>query len=878
MQPAQFLPIEVPSVYASDPLRKGDQSKLIGTPTDPRISGFLLTGVVVSVMPGLNMVEVSMASVGLRKAIVLGGNATADLAFGANTISAMVPGCAVACWVPYTDGAVYVIGTLPSVISLAQYAVPDFILMGSAVGQVEDIRRFHDNTPHGVENRTTGAADQLPGDWGTMSSLGIGVIASHFHAQLRASDNCGLWAFYFDNLLRMHGYNLEQFTSATEHRVFNDEGEVHDVLFRAKYPWEALGLLEPGNAMTSEAGTWEAGNPRAYYEPQKDDQTGAWRHHEYRGFLGDIYREQIALPAPQFKSDPCSHSDQKEGTPYSGLAEVTKTADGRIGIRSAKEIIICKYGLLPVPGQANPPDHHKDGDWNQNYKASDKFGTGSLPEQKEWKWETEEGDVRSGCLLDYLAYTFNWYKLANFAGHTKDWNVPEESDSGEHIGITRGTIDPSKLQPLSSTFWADMPTKRAGKEVDHRMNDVDYYESMSGLSFLDDGSVIIEDGWGSQIIMSRGNITITAAGDVFTRPGRSFTVWAPGDAVVRAGRSVDITASKRDVRIKAQKNMHILAGNDTDGNTTGGILLESRAKSTSMDFEAGVGEEVQSSGVMIKAQNSHFATWSTDCYIGIHKIDEKEPKFIVLDAYDGKKDIITKSRNFYNMLNSNGMVAFDFGSSGQSDIFTKEATLLESKYMVHEGTGLFNGSLVASGTVGGAQVVYGGLKPIKVQPAGPGLAAQVRAATVSADIQKSYASDALNTLDDVAISGSGRYGDPDTYTKVGFSLRSTEQYRGVGTDFTFFSARWQQMLEESGSPETWKEPEVTAPTGDKTYPMPGRLWVDTPIYYKKPVLNNFDASSGYANARGANGYTENTPNTGEIVVADDAYTTMDKVE
>lgn len=861
------------SVYLGDPFRTGyikasrDSAFQIG-------AGTLEFATVADVIPHARCYRLNCAMRGSARGYAL-SSTSCNTATGTNDINLYQIGTAVLVYFPVQSNRGLILGALPPPVWDTNIALPPSVVPGSDVGATEapftHMTKGEDfnGKGFGVENFSAGApTDNVPGDWGLMNETGSGFLVSKFMAMLRASDNCGLSVFYLDQLMRLHGYNYEHFTSSSEHRIYNDEQEVHDVHFRSKFPWEALGLSKHGtNPFQTAEGKWEPGTTDAYYEPQNDKQTGIWRDVELRGYLGDLHREVVAVPDSKFDATPITYDDNKAPA-YTGLSEITRSANGSIGIRSAKEILLSKYVMIPVPQQTTLPDDNVEGDWRKNYKASNEVGDGTAAEDmNDFKWTPEsDADMKPALLLDYMTWVFNFHKFENLLAHKKDWKVCEETERASRWTLTRAYIEASKLSALDGSYWADMP-KKADIDIDSRLKQHAYYESMSCFSMLDDGSVVIEDGWGSSIVMHRGNIQICCAGDIFMRPGRSFYAFAPKDAMLRAGGSVDLTATTHDVRLKAERNLQLLAGNDSDkSDKVGGILLESRSSGTQLQFDQ-AGEKVVSGGIVFKCKNSDLVGWANNIYLGTKQLDQNPAGEIMLSADEGKQNILMQANV---MMRDIKQLAIDRFSPTRANIFLENATIIDTQQLLVRGSGYFtrNGNIYAEGNVGaggsviaegagvfGDTVSDGADSPHMVAPNNKAPKGKVKPVLKSIDrtaqSTEQNVSGIVEQTSDRFQSGEGSIGSAETAKKVNFSLRTDDDYNV--RDFKVFAARWQQLLKEAGVNKAWEERPVLAGS-DTTYPFPGRQkYEGGDAFYPTVLAKYFKLGTGEAEARGEDG-------------------------
>ena len=200
------------------------------------------------------------------------------------------------------------------------------------------------------------------------------------------------------------------------------------------------------------------------------------------------------------------------------------------------------------------------------------------------------------------------------------------------------------------------------------------------MSLLEDGSVVIGDGYGAEIRMSGGCIFLSAPGDVWLKGGRDVQTWAGNDAIIKAKNGVDISTTEKNVRIKAEANVMVLAGNDSS-DKEGGILLESRMKTLDYDFEQG-GDNVKFAGIVMRAPNANVVSLAHQIYLrtggGGSSI---KPGNITIDAGKGEKDLITKSNNVYQFLQRSGRMYHFFGQTDaqKANMFSEQLSLLSGR-------------------------------------------------------------------------------------------------------------------------------------------------------------------------------------------------------
>ena len=536
---------------------------------------------------------------------------------GARELTYLQIGDSVVCYVPEGLPYCYILSAVPSQVFDARFVVPDSLVMRSVVGLIEDIMHllgFQDEQ-NALGNFSGGRpADTLQGDWGYINELGAAIWLGKLMTSMRASDIAKIEMFWGDDLVRLFSWNFQHYTAGSERFGFDDEGEFVDVEFWTPFQHEALGSYEPNVEVfednDGDAGGLKQGGEKSKFEGKEDRQSIVFRGVSLRGYVGDAARRMIAM----LPTDASGISKPDDGKLYRGVFEEHIGLDGGYHLRSAREIIFEKTVMIPVPRQERDPDDPK-GDTKLGDDAN--YDMIPLQEKKPYEWgKDDKPDIRYMDTWDYQAYLFGKYGLQVVDAHKEDWKAPEEADLDIDSSVAN-KIDPDLFSKLEHTFSKDLP-KYGQVEIDQRIGHTTrYYQSRSGFYMLDDGSVIIEDGYGSQIVMSGGNIHQTCQGDIFNRPGRSFITWAPRDFIGRAGWCAELSASKKDVRIKAEKNLHLLANDSSSGS----ILIESKAtaRSKKSGWSGKAGEDISDGGVIVKAEKASINLWTENLFGGVHK-------------------------------------------------------------------------------------------------------------------------------------------------------------------------------------------------------------------------------------------------------------------
>ena len=848
----------------SDPSRRFAQSL-----TSPDVAGRVLIGKVAFVLPNLHWYRVQLPD--LRG--VIGcclGSESAFTPFGPATTGTIPPNSRVVVYIPPRAMTGVILCALPPQQQDGRLLCPDWIVQASGAGGYRStvyttpLSQFHRGGGARVFNANR-PIDATSLDWGKMTETGVGIHVDAYMTFMRVNEACELTLHYWDDHARLAGRNFDLLTAASSLQVRDDEGELQEMTEGYVYPWEALGMYAPGDA-ASQLLQGEPANPKdvvfSSYRSNVDvsdgldDVTPVARRQSYGGFLGQGGLRQVVVPGRT--TGISRSSDPVADKPDFGVFRESIGLDGSFTLESAKGITIGKRGLIEVPRRSRRPEDTSDqADTPETYAASAKFGKvapatilSDIPNA-----DGVEGlHQRLVSVFDHVTREY-WKPLGPFVAHAKDFGVPTQKQVAQGVsGAPQRAVQSIDLSGISRGGFVAPPAASKVK-VDHRQGETRYFANDSYLTFLDDGGVVLGDGFGSQIVMSGGKIRIECPGDVEFVPGRNFVVLGGHDAVIRARDSVDVTAGQHDVRIKAERNLQMLGGNKTSG----GVLIESQSPGFAAQFENRVGEDVVMGGVVLKAPKSAVAVYAGDVMIRTgtkgNKPGDLAKGQIVLDAARGEGSVITKSRQFLNFAASAAYLIV--GPTGdQSDVKNYFALQASSVAIGKDVT--INGRVTATGSgwFDGNMIVRDGyltlnnptVSLIKGQSYSEG-AQQLKASFAAFDKEapKIHASAFPDNLYQ-----SGRLGDDKLIADIAFSLRDDVGQQQYGSsEFRIPESRWQLLLRHqlaSGTATAWDEPAVSY-QGVEQLPYPGRrAWSEDDSMFWSRALELFDVVDGVARA------------------------------
>jgi len=259
------------------------------------------------------------------------------------------------------------------------------------------------------------------------------------------------------------------------------------------------------------------------------------------------------------------------------------------GFMSHKSLASCsmmKVDGIFVPQREFQSDHHDKGETN--------FEIDKFEPRVPFDWEKADAilDVAFGCMArDYMAWqTAGKYRFIRYEPYDKDWEqVKTESNGplgiGEHWGNLGG-----------ATMLTPQYIERSGDTNRYRIG-----EAFCGI--LPDGSVLLRDAWGTEVMLRGGRLILTSAIDVEVVAGTSFTVVAGRDICMKAEQHCEMIAIKKQMRFRSGMMMEIESKKEGIQLTTAYDDDEKGGDAKSLEAE---GEDYKSPGVTIKSKSIHL--------------------------------------------------------------------------------------------------------------------------------------------------------------------------------------------------------------------------------------------------------------------------------
>lgn len=678
---------------------------------------------------------------------------------GTAAIDLLTEGTPVLVWAPAGDSARGVIlGAFPSVMqglvdpnSVLQSPVL-FYLLSQESGAAFWSENAYLRPATDPDNRNKLLAnsqrpgDTLPGDWGRINHFGAGFALLGLVAQMRATDRAKIEVHILDDLVRLVSGQYQHFSALGEAHVYNDGGLVSAEFAGSPHQAEVAGVDGYSADGIFKQTDRDQGYLNSGVQLRNELQTLKRRLQIFTGALGDILQVFIGNPGAGTET-------YDKLTAIQGLLHAHVDGSGRLSVRTANGIALTRADRLPVPKKLKEP-------WDPagDHPEADDF---QLPKRKPFQYDPDRPYARNLQLCDGEEWLLGMaYRVFDALG--KDWHTPQ-----------------SRELPT--------PDNQYDKLGGATENYDQYAGRKAGVFVNPDGSLVLRDAWGSELYMRGGDIVISCAGNVINQTGKDNIVLAGRDVVIKAKNSADLSATDRDVRIKAQKNLHVYA-------KEGGILLETDSQGDDHGYTGAEGEQVASQGIVLKAANSTVFVWGRTVRLAATAAAYLES--VAGRLYLAAKRLLLAGDSL-DLVGKNGNSALELGSS---------ATL--------------SGKSVNLAATGGISITSGTrvLVPLKWSniDSDPGQEAHDR---VAPDYDAFMASEAAYSPYD----SGGRQ-------QIKFTFRNASQYgtdkpieaSPVGTVFRLYQTPWQYLVEQQHpllpvTTTAWIEAEVNG-----TYPWPGK--------------------------------------------------------
>ncbi len=634
----------------------------------------------------------------------------------------------------------------------------------------------------GMSNHPTDVMkDLVNGEWSVASPHGPGVGVELFRSWIRGSPMTGVTCF--DDLTRITGLDYEFITLAQQDYDRRHGNSITQVKSRVLYPDEALNDL-PGRDIT---------------------------------ISGAIHGGEHRFIAPQ-GTTPVQRD---------GLLHEFRGIDGTFAITSARAVILRRSTAIKVPYESKAVGEGALlGDQPLDPDTDRETALAHPPATIQENPSSSDGISWIQHALDTV------YSEVNVRGKNGFDRLPIQWPAGQAQQDTLHTsYDPQMWRSLPRAFEITIDPIEESKT---------FYVGESMVQLCPDGSVVIQDAHHSQIIMGGGNIVLSCAHDIVLAPGRNLVGIAGSDCSLKANRHIDVAANEGRVSVKAETQLGLLGGN---GQTDGGVLIESRAKNEGLVVGTGVDQNI--GGILLKSATGLYGTGSR---IALDATDEN----VTIRAAGGIIGLAAQCQ----LELSDGMFVFKDADGNGAYAFTDTGCTIPGSLAVNGpvdvlGDGFFDGQIIASSNIAAGGSVSGS----SVGAAAAGDKTVDNFARLSRSAINGSLASLVKSIKVMTKNIASTFADKLPLNRalaslVGFSFATSEQLRtNTKGAFKLPETLWQAISRRAskGASKVWSENSVTSPSGDNrpTSPSPGHeAWSVSASYELSEHDLYFDLETG----------------------------------
>lgn len=441
-----------------------------------------------------------------------------------------------------------------------------------------------------LKDVNSAAADLVDGDWVVLNYYGGGIGVEAFKTWLGSGPMNSLIVYPEDELTRLTGTQYQFSTMSEDYEDMRVGRTMRSIRRKVYYPSDALlnnlpQVIEvdgPSYTGSHKFTTYRSkDNPLAVSDggPTTENTSRSALIHEYRGIDGTFVltaassltlQKWVGVKSPiEIAPAPATASiDQFPNASATFTAQPKipvnfPAPDARLGERALEtdlqqvEVLSDAYTYATV---AYPP-------------VGGILDTGKLGNQSSLYATVYAGNRVLSTLGFQAARAFRTY--------TGLWQFGAVPRYLQRRGDSAPTTDPTDW-PDPSNYDIGM-WKRLPKSVVINLNSYGMAKRIflgrALITITDEGGIVLQDASGSQIVMSGGNIYLTAEHDIIKNAGRNCVTLAGQDAATMAYRNVEAWADGGHVAIGASMSVSVVGGNGGQGN----VSIESRSVGTGAD-------------------------------------------------------------------------------------------------------------------------------------------------------------------------------------------------------------------------------------------------------------------------------------------------------
>lgn len=417
--------------------------------------------------------------------------------------------------------------------------------------------------------------DLMEGEFEIANLYGVMLQFLTHMLRMSAGDRAAVEVHLLNDMVRLVSSQFQHISGIGEELIF-DHGRPTLERTWTSYRHELMGKLKEGEEFSPLNG--EYFDKEKLLTAENITQMGRYRLLEFIGFAGDFIHSFVSDP-PEAIAQILSESQGGAGKSW-----VHRNSDGTVLVQSVTEIRFERVCRIPVPvrkASHEHPDITKQRHYDQlekNFLALPDFG--SIAKKSAYKL--------SYHLRSYSRWLSRMHAFARMLQLGSEYAIQSEADAQKP---SWNNLEPDKEQVAAQA---------------------EYYDAYACICILRDGSIVLHDGYGSTVMLTNGNVQISAARHLELEAGGDVRIVSGGSVFVKARRNIELSATVGGIVVHCYAFLRTLCEKGT-------IWLRSLATSDSEAPEAkndGPAPEVlsiagQKFGVVLEGATAGVATRSS---------------------------------------------------------------------------------------------------------------------------------------------------------------------------------------------------------------------------------------------------------------------------
>jgi hypothetical protein len=356
--------------------------------------------------------------------------------------------------------------------------------------------------------------DMLEGEVEFSNLYGVSLQFLTTLMRMTAGDRAAVECHLINDMVRVVSGQWRHISGLGEDLIF-DHGRPTLERGWSSYRHEVLGALAEKDAYAELNGD-EA--DREALQAKRVTALGRHRFREFIGFAGDFIHSFVTdPPATMVSLAEGANASSDSAASVAGKSWIHRNSDGSVIVQSVADIRLERVVRIPVAVRYT---HHEDPEIT-SARVYDKLEADFLKLPQAIS-PVDPLDVFQMAyhIRSYSRWLSRYHSFARMLQLSGEYSVPRESDS-----------------PLPDWCNGEVERRAAGN------GRITYYDAYACVAIMRDGSIVLHDGYGSSVMMSNGNVQISAARHIDVEAAGDIRLLAGGSILMKARRNIELSAT-----------------------------------------------------------------------------------------------------------------------------------------------------------------------------------------------------------------------------------------------------------------------------------------------------------------------------------------------